>query len=73
MPWQATVVALSPTHGRSIHSRGPSRHNAVNCAVYEALSAVAVGAVLLGDKGAPQATAHLNSTHVLDIAEIGGG
>eukprot|EP00962_Isochrysis_galbana_P020541 scaffold6008_cov118-Isochrysis_galbana.AAC.6 len=31
------------------------RHNVVNYAVYEAISAVAVGAVLLGDKGAPQA------------------
>jgi hypothetical protein len=48
------------------------RHNAVNFALYEAITAVAIGAVVLGDKRAPEDTAHLNSTHVVDIAEIGG-
>jgi hypothetical protein len=48
------------------------RHNSVNYSAFEAVRAVAVGSVLLGDKGQPQQTAHLNSTHVLDIAEIGG-
>jgi len=48
------------------------RHNAVNYALYEAITAVAVGPILLGDKGAPEKTAHLNSTHVVDTAELGG-
>jgi len=48
------------------------RHNAVNRAATEALGAVAIGPVILGDKGSPEATVHLNSSHVIDIAELGG-
>jgi hypothetical protein len=44
----------------------------VNYAMYEAIAAVAVGPAVLGDKGALEDTAHLNSTHVVDVAEIGG-
>ena len=48
------------------------RHNGVNRAAHAMVSAVAVGGVVLGDKGKPEDTAHLNSTHVLDFAELGG-
>jgi hypothetical protein len=44
----------------------------VNFALYEAIAAVAIGAVVLGDKAAPEDTAHLNPTYVVDVAEIGG-
>eukprot|EP00962_Isochrysis_galbana_P059402 scaffold32972_cov135-Isochrysis_galbana.AAC.2 len=47
-------------------------YNAVNYVLYETIAAVAIGAVLLGDKGAPENTAHFNSTHEVDAAEIGG-
>jgi hypothetical protein len=40
--------------------------------VAQAIGAVAIGAVILGDKEHAGNTAHLNSTHVLDIAELGG-
>lgn len=48
------------------------RHNAACRGLHSAISAVAVGPVLLGDKERPEATAHLNSDHVLDVAEVGG-
>jgi hypothetical protein len=48
------------------------RHNAVNLCVAPAIGAVAIEAVILGDKEHAGNTAHLNSTHVLDIAELGG-
>jgi hypothetical protein len=43
-------------------------HNALNMAVFEAVSAIAVGAVILGDKGQPENTAHLNASHTVDVA-----
>src|SRR6056297_341339 len=60
--------------GDSIANGGEynKRHNAVNRAAIDALAAVAIGPVILGDKGSPEATVHLNSSHVVDIAEIGG-
>jgi hypothetical protein len=44
----------------------------VKFALYEAIAAVAIGAVVSGDTGAPEDTAHLNSTHVVGVADIGG-
>jgi len=48
------------------------RHNAVNAAFCDAIRAVAIGPIVLGDKGDALATVHLNSTHVIDAAELGG-
>ena len=36
------------------------------------LEACPLGVVVLGDKEAPEVTAYLNSTHVVDIGELGG-
>ena len=48
------------------------RHNRVLRANYDMVSAVAIGPVVQGDKAAPEKTASINETHVLDLAEIGG-
>ena len=48
------------------------RHNAVLWAVRNALAAVAIGSIVLGDKEDPSKTAELNSTHIVDLAELGG-
>ena len=48
------------------------RHNRVLRANYDMVSAVAIGPVVKGDKAAPEKTASINETHVLDLAEIGG-
>ena len=48
------------------------RHNRVLRANLDMVSAVAIGPVVQGDKAAPEKTAPINETHVLDIAEVGG-
>ena len=48
------------------------RHNAVLRAFAAAIRAVAVGDLVFGDKEQPSLTAHLNTGHVVDIAELGG-
>jgi glycerol-3-phosphate dehydrogenase (NAD+) len=47
------------------------RHNAVLRAIVDMVSACAVGQLLQGDKGDPEKTADLNSTHAVDLAELG--
>ena len=58
------------TDGRSNHNR---RHGGALRGWYDAISAVVDTPVILGDKGTPEATAHLNRGHVIDIGEPGGG
>jgi hypothetical protein len=48
------------------------RHNAVVRAFVDAVTAGAVGSVIQGDKEDKAKTDHLNSTHVVDVAEVGG-
>ena len=56
--------------GRSNHTQ---RHGGALRGWHAAISAVVDTPIVLGDKGTPEATAHLNSGHVLDIGEPGGG
>jgi hypothetical protein len=48
------------------------RHNGVMYKAQRMVSAVAVGAVIQGDKTKPELTQELNATHTIDLAELGG-
>ena len=48
------------------------RHHKGMNAVATMVRAVSIGSVVMGDKERPELTAELNSTHTLDVAELGG-
>ena len=71
---QAAAGKTPDRHGDGEANAGEynRRHNAALRAGREAVSAVAVGAVVLGDKGDAEKTRDLNADHTLDLAELGG-
>jgi hypothetical protein len=72
--WRAESGQVSDPKGDTFANGGEynRRHNVVNRAGYDMVSAAAIGPVVLGDKTDRDKTAALCETHTVDVAEIGG-